>query len=209
MSNTASSSPIDTLATVIEKVEPKTYTVNKGDTFSKIANDRGMTRDELQAMNPDIKNINIINIGQVLNVSSNPDTATAVAGNTTQKIANAPVSQPSIATKPRVAVASKPANGRAQKPAAPENVAKSPQQELDDARLQLATATGVLLSSPNTNKVFYEDMKKQAEADITRLTTAINKQEAIAKYNNLSPNGKMHADYSTRFQELTAASIRP
>lgn len=47
---------------------PTTYTVVAGDTFSKIAGKLGVTVDALRAANPLIKDINLIEIGQVLNV---------------------------------------------------------------------------------------------------------------------------------------------
>ncbi|KMU92168.1 endochitinase 1 [Coccidioides immitis H538.4] len=49
-----------------------TYTVVSGDTMWKIANDHGMTLDALIAANPQIANPNIIEVGQVLNLSQSP-----------------------------------------------------------------------------------------------------------------------------------------
>lgn len=47
---------------------PTTYTVVSGDTFSRIASKLGVTVDALKASNPQVTNINQIEIGQVLNV---------------------------------------------------------------------------------------------------------------------------------------------
>jgi len=48
-----------------------TYVVVKGDTFSGIAKKFNMSTSALQALNPQITNINLIKIGQVINVSGN------------------------------------------------------------------------------------------------------------------------------------------
>ncbi|MBD3109939.1 LysM peptidoglycan-binding domain-containing protein [Bacillus sp. AGMB 02131] len=48
-----------------------TYVVVKGDTFSGIAKKYNMTVTELKALNPQIENINIIKVGQVITVSGN------------------------------------------------------------------------------------------------------------------------------------------
>ncbi len=47
---------------------PATYMVAAGDTFGRIARKFNMTTEALKAVNPDVKNINKIRIGQVLNV---------------------------------------------------------------------------------------------------------------------------------------------
>lgn len=44
----------------------KTYTVKSGDTLGKIASANGLTLDELLKKNPEIKNANIISVGQVI-----------------------------------------------------------------------------------------------------------------------------------------------
>lgn len=46
-----------------------TYVVVKGDTFSGIAKKFNMSTSALQALNPQIQNINLIKVGQVINVS--------------------------------------------------------------------------------------------------------------------------------------------
>lgn len=63
-----------------------TYTVVSGDTFSKIARRYGLTVAQLQALNPQVTNINLIHVGQVLNVSGTPSVivATNVNPNTGQ-----------------------------------------------------------------------------------------------------------------------------
>ena len=45
-----------------------TYTVQKGDTLSAIAKKYGLTLQQLLAANPDIKNPNLIKVGQVINI---------------------------------------------------------------------------------------------------------------------------------------------
>ena len=49
----------------------KTYVVVKGDTFSGIAKKFNMSLSELQALNPQITNISLIKVGQVINISDN------------------------------------------------------------------------------------------------------------------------------------------
>jgi LysM repeat protein len=44
------------------------YVVAKGDTFSKIATKFGLTIEELQAANPQVKNIDKIKIGDQLTI---------------------------------------------------------------------------------------------------------------------------------------------
>lgn len=53
-----------------------TYTVKKGDTLSKIAKANGTTVDALAKLN-NIKNVNLIYVGQVLKLSGTPDTVPA------------------------------------------------------------------------------------------------------------------------------------
>ena len=48
-----------------------TYTVKSGDTFSKIASTFKMSQAELLKLNPQITNINILRVGQVITVSEN------------------------------------------------------------------------------------------------------------------------------------------
>lgn len=59
----------------VEKEEPKpvqnVYYVKKGDTLSGIANKYGMSLAKLVSYNPQIKNINLINIGDKIYLSSN------------------------------------------------------------------------------------------------------------------------------------------
>ena len=58
---------------VVESKEPtkKTYFVKKGDTLSSIAYANGMSLAKLVSLNPQIKDINKINIGQVIYLTSN------------------------------------------------------------------------------------------------------------------------------------------
>ncbi|MBM6616674.1 cell wall hydrolase [Bacillus suaedaesalsae] len=42
------------------------YTVEKGDTMSKIAKEHGVTLDELAVLNPQVENLDLIHIGQVI-----------------------------------------------------------------------------------------------------------------------------------------------
>ncbi|MCL2538591.1 MAG: LysM peptidoglycan-binding domain-containing protein [Alphaproteobacteria bacterium] len=54
-----------------------TYTVQKGDWLSKIAVKHGMTLQQIADLNPQISNLNQIEIGQVINVSDRRATTTA------------------------------------------------------------------------------------------------------------------------------------
>ncbi len=54
--------------TVPGQSDPATYVVQKGDTLRIIANKFGTTVDNLLRLNPNIKNPNVIYVGQVLNV---------------------------------------------------------------------------------------------------------------------------------------------
>lgn len=47
------------------------YTVEKGDTMTKIASDHGMTLEELAEMNPQIENLDLIYVGQY--IKTDPD----------------------------------------------------------------------------------------------------------------------------------------
>jgi murein DD-endopeptidase MepM/ murein hydrolase activator NlpD len=48
--------------------EGQTYTIKSGDTLGKIASSNGLTLDELLKKNPQIKNANIISVGQKINL---------------------------------------------------------------------------------------------------------------------------------------------
>jgi LysM repeat protein len=61
-------SGVEELVPVTPPPPPPTYTVVSGDTFSKIAAKLGVTVDALKAANPQVTNIDLINVGQVLNV---------------------------------------------------------------------------------------------------------------------------------------------
>jgi peptidoglycan endopeptidase LytE len=54
--------------TVPGSSDPATYTVQRGDTLRIIANKFGTTVDKLLSLNPNIKNPNVIYVGQVLNI---------------------------------------------------------------------------------------------------------------------------------------------
>lgn len=62
--NSGSSNNSGNSSQTVTKVEPKYYTVVKGDTMGKIARKFGLTLKELIAMNPQIKNPNLIYPGQ-------------------------------------------------------------------------------------------------------------------------------------------------
>lgn len=47
---------------------PVTYTIQGGDTFSKIASENTFTLDQLKAANPDITNFNNVMVGQEINL---------------------------------------------------------------------------------------------------------------------------------------------
>jgi hypothetical protein len=69
--------------TIPPEPTPQAYVVVKGDTFSKIAKRFGVTVEELQAANPQIKNINKIGIGDQITIpvpgaSSVPDASEEV-----------------------------------------------------------------------------------------------------------------------------------
>lgn len=49
-----------------------TYKVVPGDTFNKIAAAWGVTPEVLQAANPQIVNINVINVGDIINIPERP-----------------------------------------------------------------------------------------------------------------------------------------
>ena len=64
---------VEMIPDVVESKEPtkKTYFVKKGDTLSSIAYANGMSLAKLVSLNPQIKDINKINIGQVIYLTSN------------------------------------------------------------------------------------------------------------------------------------------
>lgn len=59
---------------------PVDYTIQKGDTLSKIAADNNMTVEDLLASNPDIKDPNKINAGANLNLKTKEDKETDTGG---------------------------------------------------------------------------------------------------------------------------------
>ncbi len=60
------------LTTPLPSPTPFTYTVQKGDSLSTIAEKFGVKLDDLQAANPEISS-NAMSVGQVLKIPSNPD----------------------------------------------------------------------------------------------------------------------------------------
>ncbi len=86
-SSSGDDSGSSTTTTVTETKEAApitvTYTVKKGDTLSKIARKNGLTLNELIALNPQIKNPNLIYIGQAITVSKTSATTNAATTNTT------------------------------------------------------------------------------------------------------------------------------
>ncbi|MBR6289390.1 MAG: LysM peptidoglycan-binding domain-containing protein [Acholeplasmatales bacterium] len=64
------------------------YTVVPGDTLSKIAKKYNTSVDEILKLNPQIKNPNLINVGQKIKVKSSPVYYTVVSGDSLYKIAN-------------------------------------------------------------------------------------------------------------------------
>lgn len=60
------------LTTPLPSPTPFTYTVQKGDSLSTIAEKFGVRLDDLQAANPEISS-NAMSVGQVLKIPSNPD----------------------------------------------------------------------------------------------------------------------------------------
>jgi lysozyme len=63
------------------------YTVQKGDTLRKIASRHGVTVSDILAVNPQIKNANLIYIGQVINLPAAATYHTVQSGDTMRKIA--------------------------------------------------------------------------------------------------------------------------
>lgn len=80
-----------------------TYTVVRGDTFSKIAARFGMSVAQLSALNPQVTNINVISVGQVLRVSGAAQqtipVVTNITGSGNPVIVQQPVNNP-VAPKP-------------------------------------------------------------------------------------------------------------
>lgn len=70
--------PSEVNATPVAAEGQVTYTVKSGDVFWKIAKDNGMTTAQLVALNPQVKNANLIYVGDVLIVKA----GTAVTGTT-------------------------------------------------------------------------------------------------------------------------------
>lgn len=64
-----------------------TYTVQKGDTLRKIADRHGVTVSDILAVNPQIKNANLIYVGQVINLPAAATYHTVQPGDTMRKIA--------------------------------------------------------------------------------------------------------------------------
>jgi LysM repeat protein len=64
-----------------------TYTVQKGDTLRKIAARHGVTVSDILAVNPQIKNANLIYAGQVINLPAAATYHTVQSGDTMRKIA--------------------------------------------------------------------------------------------------------------------------
>ncbi|HZH61802.1 MAG TPA: cell wall hydrolase [Metabacillus sp.] len=55
------------------------YTVHKGDTMSKIARDNGLTLSELASVNPQVKNLDLIYVGQEIHIDIDKKSRPAVA----------------------------------------------------------------------------------------------------------------------------------
>ncbi len=64
-----------------------TYVVQKGDTLRKIAERIGVTVNDILAVNPQIKNANVIFVGQVINLPAAASYYTVQKGDTMKKIA--------------------------------------------------------------------------------------------------------------------------
>ena len=64
-----------------------THIVKKGETFNGIAKKYGLTTSQLKALNPQIKNINVIYPNQVINIKSTPVYYTVKSGDTFSGIA--------------------------------------------------------------------------------------------------------------------------
>ena len=66
----------------------QTYTVQRGDTMKIIANRLGITLDALTKSNPQVTNINLIYVGQKLNIPDGISVYVVVKGDTLKKIAD-------------------------------------------------------------------------------------------------------------------------
>ncbi|MBU7592474.1 cell wall hydrolase [Metabacillus halosaccharovorans] len=55
------------------------YTVQKGDTMSKIARDNGMSLSELASVNPQVNNLDLIYVGQEISIDKDKKSRPAVA----------------------------------------------------------------------------------------------------------------------------------
>jgi peptidoglycan endopeptidase LytE len=64
-----------------------TYTVQKGDTLRKIATRIGVTVNDILAVNPQITNLSLIFVGQVINLPASASYYTVQSGDTMKKIA--------------------------------------------------------------------------------------------------------------------------
>jgi len=65
----------------------KTYTVQKGDTLRKIAEKHNTTWQEIMKVNPQIKNANLIYVGQIINLPAEVTNHVVQKGDTLYKIA--------------------------------------------------------------------------------------------------------------------------
>ncbi|MGG1219371.1 cell wall hydrolase [Priestia endophytica] len=54
------------------------YEVKQGDTMSKIARDNSMSLNQLAGINPQVKDLNLIHVGQTINTEGKTDVATEV-----------------------------------------------------------------------------------------------------------------------------------
>jgi LysM repeat protein len=68
-------------------VSGNTYTVQKGDTLRKIADRIGVGVNDILAVNPKITNVNLIYVGQVINLPASASYYTVQSGDTMKKIA--------------------------------------------------------------------------------------------------------------------------
>ncbi len=80
-----------TLLVTLLSAEPIfAYTVQKGDTMSKIARDNGLTLSELSSVNPQVKNLDLIYVGQEIHIDIKQKSRPTVAsrGETTSNKVN-------------------------------------------------------------------------------------------------------------------------
>jgi LysM repeat protein len=82
------------------------YTIESGDTLWAIAKKNNMTLEDLRRLNPDIVNVNMIKVGQVIKISPPdvPTTTIAAPTRSAEKVASPALNQPkaSITEKPIV-----------------------------------------------------------------------------------------------------------